>query len=143
MADTLKKQPQITYGRLNEALTALGFVRQRTDEFTAYQEAAHDALIVLPNRSADSAVGAPHLVTIRNTVAGKGVASLDELQTLLVGSHVERPASESRSRASKRHRASVKPLKPGSTVRGQQSAQVAFTKSSAKKRLGKGTSGGS
>jgi len=135
MADTLK-QPQITYGRLNEALATLGFVRQKTEEFTAYRESTHDALIVLPNMSADSAVGAPHLVTIRNTVAGKGIASLEKLQALLVDSQVEHTASEFRARASKRHHAFVKPRKPGSTVRSQQAAQVdrPFTKSSVKKR---------
>lgn len=136
MADTLKKQPQITYGRLNEALTALGFVRQRTEEFTAYREPTRDALIVLPNMSADSAVGAPHLVTIRNTVTGKGVAPLDQLQTLLAGPHVGRPASGLRARASKKQQAFVKPRKLGPAVRSQQTGQVEkpSRKSSVKKR---------
>jgi len=85
---------------LSKVLAALGFVRKETKNFTAYSEAAHDALVVLPNRSADSEVGAPHLVTVRNTITGKGITSSEELQSLLVGLVVKprRSGSAARSR---------------------------------------------
>jgi hypothetical protein len=84
MAKTNSEVARITYGRLDKALADLGFVRRNTEAFTVYREADHDALIVLPKMQPDSRVGDPHLVTVRNTVTLKGVASADRFQTLLV-----------------------------------------------------------
>ena len=115
MANTRSKNAQITYGRLNNALAKLGFVRRSTDAFTAYREATHDAWIVLPNMSSDTAVGDPHLVTVRNTVVGRGVASADRLQTLLAKSH-SRPYAI-RGRGSRKGKTfAVKPRKPRQTL---------------------------
>lgn len=99
MANSSKASGRITYAQLNQALAALGFVCKETKDFTAYREAEHGAFIVLPHRNADSDVGDPHLVSVRNTVTGKGIASADELQALLMSpprvSSTERPQSAS------------------------------------------------
>lgn len=126
---------RITYSGLNQALTTLGFVRKETKDFTAYREAAHDALIVLPNMSADSDVGDPHLVTVRNTVTGKGIATLDGFQTLLVNLPTKPTTSKLRSQTARRP--FVKPRKPGVKAHSQQPAPVEKTsrKSSVKKRF--------
>lgn len=111
MADISKTSGQVTYKHLNQALITLGFVCRETKDFTAYREAEHGAFIVLPRRSADSAVGDPHLVSVRNTVTGKGIVSVDELQALLVSaplvSNYRKPGKReyARSKGSiKRHR---------------------------------------
>jgi hypothetical protein len=84
MANISKASGRVTYKQLNQALVTLGFICKETKDFTAYREAEHGAFIVLPHRNTDSEVGDPHLVSVRNTVTGKGIASNDELQALLV-----------------------------------------------------------
>lgn len=103
MSNISKEATQVTYRRLSKVLTKLGFVRKETKDFTAYRETEHGALIVLPNMSADSAVGDPHLVTVRNTVTGKGVASLDQFQTLLIGHYIKPAGSKLKPRPMRRH----------------------------------------
>lgn len=73
----------ITFGQLKEVLASLGFEQRETDEFTAYQEADHDALIILPRMSPEAIVGDPYLVAIRSTVTGRGVATSEKLYSLL------------------------------------------------------------
>ena len=124
MANTSKEATRITYRRLNKVLATLGFVRKETKDFTAYREVQHDALIVLPNMSAESDVGDPHLVTVRNTVTGKGIASSNKLEALLVSLPIKPAASKLKLRASGRHSAYVKPRKPASKVHSKQPAQV-------------------
>ena len=38
----------VTFVQLTEALTGLGFKKITTEEFTAYNNAAYDALLILP-----------------------------------------------------------------------------------------------
>ena len=95
----------ISYRRLDEVLATLGFVRKETEELIAYRETEHGAFIVLPRMSDESIVGDPHLVTVRNTVAGKGIISLDNLEILIGG-----PASKA-PLPSRRPRSLVKPRK--------------------------------
>ena len=83
MANNHQASIRVTYGQLHRALTALGFVRKRTQDFIAYREAGHDALIVLPVMRTDAVVGDPHLVAVRNTVTGKGVGTAEQLRDLL------------------------------------------------------------
>ena len=109
--NSAEEPAQISYQRLNEVLGALGFVRKETDELIAYRETDHGAFIVLPAMSADSIVGDPHLVTVRNTVIGKGITSVDNLETLLGGPMME-PVP-----ASHRPRSLVRPRKPAATQR--------------------------
>lgn len=106
MSDISKEATQVTYSRLSKVLMKLGFVRKETKDFTAYRETEHDALIVLPNMSADSAVGDPHLVTVRNTIMGKGVASLAQFQTLLAGHYIKPTGSKLKPRSTRRYAAS-------------------------------------
>lgn len=135
MANTSRKANRITYERLNQALIALGFVRKQTKAFTAYRESGHGALIILPNMSADSDVGAPHLVTVRNTVAGKGIASPDKLQALLVRPFIERTVRMPRSKANRPYRVFLKPQKHSVPAHVQQLAYVEETsKKPGKKR---------
>ncbi len=124
MAKVFRKSGRVTYSRLEKVLTTLGFVRKETDGFTAYREAEHDALIVLPRMSAGSDVGEPHLVTVRNTVTGKGIASLGRFQMLLAGLHVKPVAGGLRTRTPRHREAFMKPHKPGLKVRDQQPARV-------------------
>ena len=83
MAEGKTTGAKLTYRQLDQALTALGFVRRQTDEYTVYQGEAWDALIVLPVMDARTVVGEPHLIAIRNTLLGKGVASQAEVGALL------------------------------------------------------------
>lgn len=105
---------QISYERLDEVLAALGFVRKETKELIAYRETDHGAFIILPAMSADSIVGDPHLMTVRNTVVGKGITSIDNLDTLIGGLTTEatpgfrRPRSLVKPRKSVAQRPSVK-----------------------------------
>ena len=101
----------ISYRRLDEVLATLGFVRKETEELIAYRETEHGAFIVLPKMSDESIVGDPHLVTVRNTVAGKGIISLDNLETLIGGPAAKAPLP------SRRPRSLVKPRKSAATQR--------------------------
>ena len=112
MNNTNKEASRITYGRLDGVLTEIGFVRRKTDAFTVYREADHDALIVLPNMHPDSDVGDPHLVAVRNTVTLKGVTSADRFQALLVSPRSDHHTSRTRLQTYKhklRHAKSRKP----------------------------------
>jgi hypothetical protein len=100
MANISKASGRVTYKQLNQALVTLGFICKETKDFTAYREAEHGAFIVLPHRNTDSEVGDPHLVSVRNTVTGKGIASVDELQALLVSSPVVSSSTECTQSAS-------------------------------------------
>lgn len=111
LSNSAEEPAQISYQRLNEVLGTLGFVRKETDELIAYRETDHGAFIVLPAMSADSIVGDPHLVTVRNTVIGKGITSVDNLETLLGG-----PMTEAVP-ASRRSRSLVRPRKSAATQR--------------------------
>ena len=112
MADTSKSSTRITYGRLDRALTTLGFVRKKTDEFTAYREAAHDALIVLPNMSPTSTVGDPHLVTVLRTVEGKGVVSADQFRSLLISLSANHSTNKTKTQVPRSYSLTLKPRKP-------------------------------
>jgi len=48
---------KITYGQLKQTLTSLGFEQKETEAFTAYREADHDALIILPRMFPETFVG--------------------------------------------------------------------------------------
>lgn len=137
MSNISKNATQVTYSRLSKVLTKLGFVRKETKDFTAYRETEHGALIVLPNMGANSTVGDPHLVTVRNTVMGKGVASLDQFQALLIGHYIKPTGSKLKSRQNGRRYAYEKPRKSVLKVNNQQPAQVGRTlrKSRIKKRF--------
>lgn len=123
MSNISREATRVTYSRLSKVLTKLGFVRKETKDFTAYRETEHGALIVLPNMNADSTVGDPHLVTVRNTVMGKGVASLDQFQALLIGHYIKPTGSKLKSRPTRRHYACEKPRKSLLKVNNQQPAQ--------------------
>ena len=76
----------ITFSQLKEALLSLGFEHEETEEFTAYREADHDALILLRRMPPEAIVGDPYLVAVRNTVTGRGVATGEKLYSLLEAS---------------------------------------------------------
>lgn len=83
MVNVSKKVPQLNYSQLSRILAGLGFVRKETDQFTVFGEQTHDAIIVLPKMKADTEIGDPYRITIRNTVAGKGIVSREEIEALL------------------------------------------------------------
>jgi hypothetical protein len=70
----------------------LGFLRKQTNDFIVFREAEHHALILLPMRDDRSLVGDPHLVAVKNTVVGKGIATMERLSSLLYTPQVIRPA---------------------------------------------------
>lgn len=76
-------QPILTYGQLNSVLVSLGFERRETSDFTAYREANHDAMILLPVMEPNATVIDPHLVAVSNTITGKGIAKTEELNALI------------------------------------------------------------
>jgi len=75
-----------TYAQLNKVLVSLGFERQNTEAFTAYRDAAHGAIIVLPVMTPDTIVSDPHLISVTNTIVGRGVTTTGELNTLFMKS---------------------------------------------------------
>lgn len=115
MANVSKEAPHFTYSQLHKVLTSLGFVHRKTDQFTVYREQEHDALIVLPNRDAYSDVGDPHLISVRNTVAGKGIVSRDEIEALL--NCPDRPIDRSEAKISNRRLLAAKRRRPDTRVR--------------------------
>ena len=95
--NTTKNPTRITFGRLSATLSQIGFVRKETEDFIAYRQSAHDALIVLPKWGVNSIVDDSHLVTVRNTITGKGVASLDKFQAMLSDPFVEATLGKQKS----------------------------------------------
>lgn len=104
--NSAEEPTQISYQRLDAVLGALGFVRKETEELIVYRETDHGAFIALPAMSADSLVGDPHLITVRNTAVGKGVTSQEKFEALLYDRMTEVPP------ASRRPRSLVRPIKP-------------------------------
>ncbi len=82
-----------TYGRLAQILEVLGFVRRDRDPFPAFSEAAHGAIIVLPLTDPDDRVRAHHLIAVRTTLEGKGVASAERFHRMLTARPPTRVAS--------------------------------------------------
>ena len=74
---------RVTYGQLSHGLSELGFKRRRIDGLVAFHEPIHDALIVIPYKPSRTFVGDPHLVAIKNTVVGRGVATAEQLKAVL------------------------------------------------------------
>jgi len=75
-----------TYAQLHKVLVSLGFERQKAEAFTAYRDTTHGAIIVLPVMSSDTIVSDPHLISVTNTIVGRGVTTTDEFNTLLMKS---------------------------------------------------------
>lgn len=124
MANTTKNPTRITFGRLSATLSQIGFVRKETEDFIAYRQFAHDALIVLPKWGVNSIVDESHLVTVRNTITGKGVASLEKLQALLSDPSAKLAVGKPKPRRFGQTAQKQKPLqmriKVGSSVSGKQ-----------------------
>ena len=106
MAEGKTAVTKLTYRQLDQALTALGFVRRQTDEYTVYEGEAWDALIVLPVMNPRTVVGEPHLVAVRNTLIGRGVASQAEAGMLLRPSLPPKAQGEGTRSPAKRQRRS-------------------------------------
>ena len=75
--------PHISYAQLREVLNSFGFEQRVTSTYTAFREGAHDAIIMLPLMANSDIVSDAHLITIVNTIVGKGVASEESLASRL------------------------------------------------------------
>jgi hypothetical protein len=83
MSDRSVGADLVTLGQLEEALKSLGFKAAKTEQFTAFRDIERDALIILPVMEPDEVVDEPHLVAVRNTVVGKGVALPEQFRARL------------------------------------------------------------
>jgi hypothetical protein len=77
------RRRNITYKRLGQTLTKLGFVRNDGDSFTAFSDESRGALIVLPQTPPDEQVSDRHLIAVERTLEGKGIASPDRFYEVL------------------------------------------------------------
>jgi hypothetical protein len=73
----------MTYGRLREVLTDLGFVKKDGKDFVAYDNAGWKALVVLPVTSPDETLNTWHLLAVRKAITEKRVASAETLERSL------------------------------------------------------------
>ena len=73
----------VTYEQVSQVLTKLGFTRTDTAEYIAFRNAAHNALLALPPNPPEQRMDAAHLIAVRSTVTGSGVASENTLNRLL------------------------------------------------------------
>ena len=73
----------MTYGRLGEVLTDLGFVKKDGKDFVAYDNVGRKALVVLPVTSPDEALSTWHLLAVRKAITEKRVASAETLERRL------------------------------------------------------------
>jgi hypothetical protein len=105
----------ITYKRLGQTLTKLGFERQEGDTFTAFSDESHDALIVLPQTAPDEEVSDRHLIAVERTLEGKGVASRTQFYEVLARPDTRRTKFTLKGRSTK----PAGDLKSGLAVRGR------------------------
>jgi len=73
----------MTYGRLGEVPTDLGFVKRDGQDFVAYDNVGHKALVVLPVTSPDEALSTWHLLAVRKAITEKRVATAETLERRL------------------------------------------------------------
>ncbi len=73
----------MTYGRLWEALLALGFTRIDTPENIVFREEPHDALLVLPIREPGLKLHFWHYAGGRSAVTKTGIASEETFEKML------------------------------------------------------------
>ena len=74
----------ITYGVLDRALQILGFQEETHETHRLYKKEEQGAVIVLPrNINIDEPARAVHLLTVRHTLAGKGILGKAEFEQLL------------------------------------------------------------
>ena len=88
--------PLVTYGQLSQILAQLRFTRTDTAEYTAFRNAAHDALLALPVVSPQQMVDAAHMAAVQATITGSGVASEKTLACLLMQYATENSATEAK-----------------------------------------------
>ena len=74
---------RITFAGLQTALQDLGFDFKPLGDYLAFREPEQKALIVLPPLGPDDPVSSAHMIMVRNTVVGMGVATDQELQQSL------------------------------------------------------------
>jgi hypothetical protein len=96
---------KVTYSQLTKALMLLGFERVEHNDFTAFQNAQYDALIVLPRRTGAATISPAHMLTVERTVTEKGIASLDKFTRVIGG--VRRPRTAQTVRFGKRRATSA------------------------------------
>lgn len=94
MPDTDLSSQTITFAQLERVLTSFGFLRQETEHLIAFREGTHDALIILPVIRAEQLVDDAHLVAVRNSVTGTGIASEAQFRSRLLAASSD--ASQSR-----------------------------------------------
>ena len=73
----------ITFRKLSNALSHLGFQKKTTTQFTVFRKEDQGAMIVLPPESSIVNVSPMHITAARETVIGKGVAGSQEFDQLL------------------------------------------------------------
>jgi len=82
----------MTYGRLNEALLALGFERRGATPYTIYDYGEEDAVIALPAVEADAKIRPAHQVVAASAVTLWKLASENEFVSLLMQKRTRPPA---------------------------------------------------
>ena len=76
----------VTHGQLTAALFRLGFTAHTRDEATVFTDAAHDAVIVIPDGGSESVVPVHYTAAARETVYWKGIAGRREFDRMLFSS---------------------------------------------------------
>ncbi len=77
----------ITYKRLGDTLTALGFARSDTKDYVAFRNAEHNALIALPITEPEMPARPAHLIAAQSAVAASGIVSEQIFQQMLRREH--------------------------------------------------------
>ena len=74
---------KLTYGQLQKALEALGFIRKPHEHYFVLENDAHDALLAFAGGDDDTPVRPAYRLSVTSTVVGMGVATEAELRRAL------------------------------------------------------------
>ena len=73
----------VTYEQLEQVLKSLGFEKNEAPDFIAFIDPESDALIALPPATPDARLKDHHLIAIRTTLEGFGIATESEFYRML------------------------------------------------------------
>jgi hypothetical protein len=80
------------YAALDRALTSLGFTKTVTEEAILYRHQATDSFLAFPPASPEEKVDLMNMISVRNAVLYRGVASFEEYWNAFVkASEVRKP----------------------------------------------------
>lgn len=89
----------ITFAALEKVLIKLGFTLDPDPQYRIFWNDENDAMIALPGYRPEQVVQEGHLVVVRHTVEGRGVATRQTLERLLAAASAPPRRAKPRSRA--------------------------------------------